>query len=1326
MGERKRPALLGKTSADWNKKINTHLFKQHDGDRKQENGTKDGPVERWNPHNELTQEDAHRFYSGYKHIDEVCCCLKHREKFARFSIGGVLANHPEDDFKIASRILDSVPVTSQAESDSFDDLAKAIRADGQRDVDAEIPKDISARISKGDGIESARNMSSEVQSVITAGSHTLGPPLNPCAIYLRLTKCGEYGRSKSTVWKSPYLPNLDYKDGRKGLLDHQVTAIVWLLSRLVGDLPKLKSKHGVTGKQYTDIETSLEEDNRVRLKGPKYFGGILADSMGLGKTLTTVALIELLIRQKLHVLQVDGTTKHRPILLIVPNATVGNQWIKELCQIDKHVLRQIVTSGPGLEISDSETPERVIHLEREHLKKWPAAINYMWDVNNRRASKVILVVTMESWASRTCDRTTDGEWTSSFTNAGRGFSLVIVDEAYKVKNHETKNWRSVYLLERQFTLLITATPYMNTITDLFGLARLLWSVPERYLKQSSTWKEIERKFQKLDHLRLLDDYPLSHDFQLVAGRHGFLAQLLHKPRNSRTPDIALIREHLRHFETLSMLKRSPSSNIYADWDKKKTISLEGIFPKAEHYTVEIDAGNAYDQEYQKAHIPLLIEYLRNLKDWGGLRIKRSKKKQLSNSKKEEEVKSSIMSSIRVFQIAASSLDAYDLDQILEANGHSTLAPSVAKMRDNMVDLPRLARFLVRPHEKGPQTHAGYMRLATRNSPVLRYILSYIKKHILTRHQEKPIKKLMIIEQNVMLAFYYELVLQFLGLNCRCMHAQLPLDERQSLIDSFNSSDNESCQILIQLYSVGFAGTNLHKSCSRVLVASQSHSLQVQWQAIHRVIRVGQTSDVVVHRVKLHNSFHAFRESRQVEKMLPELGTRDQGETKKLLVKLLNVFQYEVCEAWNSHEGQKLLKEMNLLDEETDEELDEEANTPKPKKPKLEDGVEAIANKSAAKDAHTPNHKTKMDIRDGRNGKAIQTEGLNTSEDMILIGVKSVDNVVKREELTTLVSHMVKAEPGLCESFTIKAGKQNAIFTTRTISKTSDQTNADPSSGTKRKRKAVTPKSGNGSGGWYNTTASKLTDSQAFLKLRTRDAYYQEFVRLPRDAKGFFSHEKNSLRRLLSYGNDNGILSTRVWNEEDLDKPAILERALELMLRVRLGANGIAMLPFPTVDLSRAPPSQRKALQNLLAGMVTIDQDLDKPDPAGKNLRESICKVNLDNPVSWIEEELETRARFGYLKGSIKQSNNAGGAVGGPAREDGNEDKNTDGTFQAESKVIAAEEDEKTRELAAELADLNEELSDSDTGIWELDSELDESECEGERSHTYKLPYSWES
>ncbi|KAI2623782.1 P-loop containing nucleoside triphosphate hydrolase protein [Xylaria nigripes] len=1190
-----RSTLSGKKSATWSRRVKKRLFKRRHKYQRDGDGSKNKTKGRWNPCDIFRRrKDIERFYSGHKY-DQFC--LRDREEIAKNSIRRVLESHPEDNFEITGDLMKHESVTTQVgKPESLNDLSKAVRADGQQDVDAEIPRDARARVRQRDDDEFAPKLTAAVQSIITAGPNSLGPPLEPCVKYLRMTKCGEYGSNKLTIWKSPFLPRLDNKDGRRGLLDHQVTAIVWVLSRLLGDLPKLKLSHTPESIMESPVDTKTFDDerNRIALKGPKYFGGILADSMGLGKTLTTIALVELLIRQKLNVKREDGTCRYRPILLLTPNATVANQWVKELDQvIDKRVLRRIMVSSLCVERPANQG--RIIHLKPEDFKHWPTRFNYMWDLNNPRASQVVLVVSMETWASRTCSINDDGEWTSTFTDVGRGFSLVIVDEAYKVKNPRTKNWRSVFLLERQFTLLITATPCMNTISDLFGLAGLLWSAPRQYLqRKEKRWRAIERKFKEFEDLRYLDEYPPSHYFQLVAGWPALLAKLLRKPR------------YLRHFETLAMLRRSPSSNIYVDWQRKRHISLEGLLPIVQNYTVDISSGNAFDQEYQKVHMHILTMYLQALKRWARGKEKAKKKeaqkkaanrkakKKVKNEevKNEKEAKMSIMSATRLFQLASSSLDVYNLDQIISANGYSTLAESVAEMRDNGITLLDLITFLFLKHEAQPMTHAACLEVATRNSPVLRYILHYINENILVRKENEPIKKLLIIEQNLMVAFYYELVLQFLGIECRCMHANLSIDERQELVDSFNSSKNESCQILIQLYAVGFAGTNLHKSCSRVLVASQSHSMQVQWQAVHRVIRIGQCSDVSVHRLKLKNSYHTFRESRQIEKILPELSIRAQGDTKKVLVRLLNLFQYEVNDAWHSPEGRRLLKKMSLLDDETFEESHARHN----KRIKLEDTDPLYCKAS------------KIDVNvkcEGQTGEGIKKE----------VEVKREEKV-KQEEQDDVSRDLVSR-------FVAWASRPSDVGTPRAPI----LPNRYSLNGLKRKRKEEGPNSGNRGDGW-SSLSEFLVGKRAFLQLRSRDEYYKEFIRLSPSERARFSHDKNNFRRLLSYIKMNSAYPTGPWKESDLETPAVLERALELMLRVRLGAKEIAMLPFPVIDLSQTPSTQREKLQGLLAKMSATDQDLHQRPEGGKDKQDASIGFDLDQPLVLIDKELEHQARYG--------------------------------------------------------------------------------------------------
>ncbi len=56
---------------------------------------------------------------------------------------------------------------------------------------------------------------------------------------------------------------------------------------------------------------------------------------------------------------------------------------------------------------------------------------------------------------------------------GRKWDMVIVDEAHHLRNRSTQLWRFASELQKQFILLLTATPVQNNLEELFNLVTLL-------------------------------------------------------------------------------------------------------------------------------------------------------------------------------------------------------------------------------------------------------------------------------------------------------------------------------------------------------------------------------------------------------------------------------------------------------------------------------------------------------------------------------------------------------------------------------------------------------------------------------------------------------------------------------------------------------------------------------------------------------------------------------------------------------------------------------------------------------------------------------------
>ncbi|MBO8142703.1 MAG: DEAD/DEAH box helicase [Firmicutes bacterium] len=56
---------------------------------------------------------------------------------------------------------------------------------------------------------------------------------------------------------------------------------------------------------------------------------------------------------------------------------------------------------------------------------------------------------------------------------GLTYDMLIVDEAHKLKNDHTENWRFVSAIRRRYCLLLTATPVQNDLRELYNLVTLI-------------------------------------------------------------------------------------------------------------------------------------------------------------------------------------------------------------------------------------------------------------------------------------------------------------------------------------------------------------------------------------------------------------------------------------------------------------------------------------------------------------------------------------------------------------------------------------------------------------------------------------------------------------------------------------------------------------------------------------------------------------------------------------------------------------------------------------------------------------------------------------
>ncbi|RKO99548.1 hypothetical protein CXG81DRAFT_3624, partial [Caulochytrium protostelioides] len=159
--------------------------------------------------------------------------------------------------------------------------------------------------------------------------------------------------------------------------------------------------------------------------------GILADEMGLGKTIQTIAAIAWLAERR----QIWG-----PHLVVAPTSVVGN-WVMEFQRW-----------APGLRV-----------VAYTGSKKERAALRSGWT----KPEHSDVVVTSYTLVLNDLAHLRRRRWV-----------YLVVDEAHHIKNETSQAWRALMELPVLAKLLLTGTPFQNSLHELWSLLYFLSSSQE--------------------------------------------------------------------------------------------------------------------------------------------------------------------------------------------------------------------------------------------------------------------------------------------------------------------------------------------------------------------------------------------------------------------------------------------------------------------------------------------------------------------------------------------------------------------------------------------------------------------------------------------------------------------------------------------------------------------------------------------------------------------------------------------------------------------------------------------------------------------------------
>jgi SNF2 family DNA or RNA helicase len=179
---------------------------------------------------------------------------------------------------------------------------------------------------------------------------------------------------------------------------------------------------------------------------------ILADEMGLGKTVQATSILEHL-RQREHI--------RGPFLVIAPLATLGN-WKREI---------ETWTSMNCVVYHDSEGGADIRAFIREHEFYYP---NEMY--KKRGIYKFNVMVTSYQTLMA------DAEYLDVIP-----WRYIVIDEAHKLKNRETKLLQSLSNFSWDSCLLMTGTPLQNGVYELWCLLNFI--EPEKFTSQQDFYDQ---------------------------------------------------------------------------------------------------------------------------------------------------------------------------------------------------------------------------------------------------------------------------------------------------------------------------------------------------------------------------------------------------------------------------------------------------------------------------------------------------------------------------------------------------------------------------------------------------------------------------------------------------------------------------------------------------------------------------------------------------------------------------------------------------------------------------------------------------------------------
>lgn len=603
---------------------------------------------------------------------------------------------------------------------------------------------------------------------------------------------------------------------------HQVTGAHFLLDCLKGRVQQ-RSKNGDEkgNKQTAPVDDDNDDDDFILPTSPAqpsaskvemYTGAILADEMGLGKTL-----------QAISVLSAFTKTKRRRGIIICPSSLIEN-WRNEMRKWMSVSMDPLLIQ-PG----SKPTPIEKIRAFSTNTRNYVMIISY--EMFRKNIDEI---------------------------NQVAGLEVIVLDEAHKIKSFsETKTTAAFRTCTAKRRLLLTGSPIQNNLDELFSLVS--FAAPG-FLGSISSYR---RKFALPIHeanLPHASKSTISHGQAAALKLRFLLSQImLRRTQAEILKRVLPPRIDVVLFCALSVAQKAEYMSVARTMIGEKAVleSEQRVNPGAEDNTpgiVNSSHSEVLDTELQGAILltgndPSLEEAIEGAPFLPTELVLPSlqKLRRICNF------------ATQIEQLVASNGSFGSSDIALKIGCHqqdiiSTRADTTCLEEENLlntlpapVPVPKPGRF--RPPSRiisnapppPPREPISIPLLLQQSSKF--YLLDMLLQTI---RQSSPHEKVVIVSNFTVTLDLVEALAASRGYQTLMLQGNIPIDQRQSLVDRFNRPSDPAFLFLLSSRAGG-VGINLPGG-SRLVSMDVDWNPAVDIQAMARIWREGQKRPTFIYRL----------------------------------------------------------------------------------------------------------------------------------------------------------------------------------------------------------------------------------------------------------------------------------------------------------------------------------------------------------------------------------------------------------------------------------------------------------------------------------------------